>query len=89
MIRYTLTVEGMMCPMCEAHVNEAVRNELAAQGVKAKKVVSSHKRGTTEILIEAVPDIAAVTAAIEKTGYNVCKSESAEEKKKGFFSFGR
>lgn len=28
MIKYTLAVDGMMCGMCEAHVNDAVRRRL-------------------------------------------------------------
>ena len=31
MLQYTVTVEGMACSMCEAHVNEAVRRALRDQ----------------------------------------------------------
>ena len=44
MIKTTLTIDGMMCSMCEAHVNDAVRDALQVKSVK-----SSHKKGTTEI----------------------------------------
>lgn len=37
MVKMTLGVEGMACGMCEAHVNEAVRNRFSV-----KKVTSSH-----------------------------------------------
>ena len=37
MTEITLKIDGMMCGMCEAHMNDAVRNAL-----KVKKVTSSH-----------------------------------------------
>ena len=40
MIKYTLKIDGMMCGMCEAHINEAVR-----AAFKVKKVSSSHTNG--------------------------------------------
>ena len=46
MYKTTLKINGMMCPMCEAHVNEAVRKTFPG----IKKVTSSHAKGTTEIL---------------------------------------
>ena len=45
MIRYTVTIEGMQCGMCEAHVNNAVRN-----ACPVKKVSSSHATGQTVII---------------------------------------
>ena len=45
MWKYTVQVSGMMCGMCEAHVNDAVR-----KACPVKKVRSSHSKGETEIL---------------------------------------
>ena len=42
MIKYTLAVDGMMCGMCEAHVNGAVRRTFA---VKEGKFVPGQKTG--------------------------------------------
>lgn len=39
MLKYTIKVDGMMCGMCEAHVNDAIRKAFFA-----KKVTSSHSR---------------------------------------------
>ena len=39
MIKTTVEVNGMMCGMCESHVNEAVRKNFTV-----KKVQSSHTR---------------------------------------------
>ena len=85
MIKATVRVDGMMCPMCEAHANEAIRNAM-----KVKSVESSHKAGETIIIAESI-DEDAVKAAIERTGYKVLGIETEEYEKKSFFGklFGR
>ena len=83
MIKTTLSIDGMMCSMCEAHINDAVR-----KAVPVKKVSSSHRKGQTEILSEAPLDEAALRAAIEATGYRLL-SVSQEEAKKKRSLFGR
>ncbi len=80
MIKTTLTIDGMMCSMCEAHVNDAVRDALQVKSVK-----SSHKKGTTEIISEQAPDLQTVKDAIEKTGYRVLDMKSEPYEKKGLF----
>ena len=80
MIKTTLTIDGMMCSMCESHVNDAVRDALQVKSVK-----SSHKKGTTEIISEQAPDLQAVKGAIEKTGYRVLDMQSEPYEKKGLF----
>jgi len=83
MIKTTVKVDGMMCGMCESHVNDAVRN-----AIEVKKVSSSHKKGTTEILTEQSVDEEKVKAAIEATGYKVLGITTGEaEEKKGFSLF--
>ena len=44
MIEITVKVDGMKCPMCEAHVNEAVKNAF-----NVSRVASSHDSGETVI----------------------------------------
>lgn len=66
MKKYVLTVDGMMCGMCEKHVNNAVRN-----AANVKEVASSHESGKTEIICEDAIDIEAVKAAIDEEGYKV------------------
>ena len=80
MFKTTLTVEGMVCGMCESHVNDAIRGAFPV-----KKVTSSRKTGKSEIISEAVPDGDALRAAVEKTGYRVLDVETAPYEKKGFF----
>ena len=47
MYQITLGIDGMMCGMCESHINDAVRNAFPV-----KKVSSSHSKGQTVILSE-------------------------------------
>ncbi len=47
MLKIILKVDGMMCGMCESHVNDAVR-----RAFPVKKVASSHGRGDTVTLTE-------------------------------------
>ena len=42
MTKTILSIEGMQCGMCEAHVNDAIRNNFAV-----KKVTSSHAKNCT------------------------------------------
>ena len=64
MIRMTVRIDGMMCGMCEAHVNDAVRKALPV-----KKVTSNHKKAETVILTEQdIPD-SRMEAAITESGY--------------------
>lgn len=79
MTEICVKVDGMMCGMCEAHVNDAVRKAFSV-----KKVTSSHSRGETVILTEQEIDQTALRKAIEATGYEVKSVSSAPYQKKGF-----
>ena len=82
MVKTKLGIDGMMCGMCEAHINDTVRNNF-----KVKKVTSSHKKGVTEIISEEELDEDELRKAIDETGY-ILKSFSSEPyQKKGLFSF--
>ena len=59
MLKITLGVDGMMCGMCESHVNDAVR-----KAFPVKKVTSSHGKGQTVILTEQDLDEQAVRDAV-------------------------
>ena len=79
MIETKVRIDGMMCSMCEAHINEAVRRALPV-----KKVSSSHTKGETVILSEEPVDEEALRAAIGATGYEVLGLSAAPYEKKGF-----
>ena len=51
MIKTTVKVDGMMCGMCESHVNDAVR-----KAFHVDKVTSSHSKGETVIISEKPVD---------------------------------
>ena len=84
MIKTTLTIDGMMCGMCESHINDTIR-----QGLKIKKVTSSHSKGTTEIISDSLLDEKALREAIGKTGYKVLEIKTEPYEKKRFSLFGR
>lgn len=80
MFETTIKISGMMCGMCEAHVNDAVR-----RAVPVKKVSSSHAKGETVILSEQQPDEQALRAAISETGYDVLSVSTKPYEKHGLF----
>ena len=83
MIKTTVKVDGMMCGMCESHVNDAVR-----KAFQVNKVTSSHSKGETVIISDGPVDESRLKTAINATGYEVKGiSSEAYEKKKGLFSF--
>ena len=82
MFETIIKVDGMACGMCEAHVNDAVRNAM-----RVKKVSSSHTKGETVIISEQPVDVEALKAAIAETGYTVTGVQTRPYEKKGLFSF--
>ncbi|MBR5366458.1 MAG: cation transporter [Clostridia bacterium] len=81
MIKTTLTIEGMMCPMCEAHVADAIRKVVP----NAKKVKASRHKKEASFLTDAPVDAETLKAAISKTGYDCLSAESVPVEKKGWF----
>ena len=67
MTKYTMEVNGMMCGMCEAHANDAIRKAYP----NVKKVTSSHKKNQTVVVSEEELDEAVLKKAIADTGYEV------------------
>ena len=66
MIKVTVNVEGMMCPHCEAHVNEAVKKAFGVEDV-----VSSHENKTTIFTAPEKVDEEKVRQTIKDAGYEV------------------
>ncbi len=81
MIKITLKVDGMMCPMCETHANDAIRNNF-----KVEKAVSSHKDGETVIIAQSDISDSELESAIGAVGYKVITVSREEYVKRGFFS---
>ena len=83
MVRIIVGIEGMACGMCEAHINEAVRN-----AVRVKKVTSSHTKKQTIIIAENDISEQELSAVIAKAGYGVVSVSSEPYEKKFIFGFG-
>lgn len=80
MYQITLNIDGMMCSMCESHVNDAVRNAFSV-----KKVSSSHSRGQTVILSETEIPEAELHPVFSKLGYALMGYTCVPYEKKGLF----
>ncbi len=80
MVKITLGVEGMACGMCEAHINNAVRNTFTV-----KKVSSSHTKKQTVIISEQDISEQELRNIIAKAGYEVVSLQSEPYEKKGLF----
>lgn len=84
MVKTVLKIDGMMCGMCEAHMNDLIRKNF-----KVKKVTSSAKDGETVIISDAELDIPWAKKQIKDTGYELVDYTSEPYEKKGLFHFGR
>ncbi len=82
MVQTTLKVDGMMCGMCESHVNEVVRKT-----AQVEKVTSSHTKGETVIVSAQPLDIEALKAAIADTGYTVTGAEKSRMRRRASSRF--
>lgn len=82
MNKVTLKIDGMMCGMCEAHINDTIRKTIP----EAKKVSSSFRKGESTFLYEGNIDEEKLKEAIKETGYEL-QSLSSEPyaKKWGLF----
>ncbi len=83
MIKTTLKIDGMMCAMCEAHINELIRKSVPG----AKKVSSSHAKGESSFLTEESVEEKLLKDAISATGYTCLSVHSEPYEKNG--GFGR
>lgn len=80
MVKITLGVDGMMCNMCEAHTNDAIRNKF-----KVKKITSSHKDKKTEIIAPEEIPREELEKVIDETGYKMTSYACEPYEKKGLF----
>lgn len=75
-----MKIDGMMCGMCESHINDAIRRSFAV-----KKVSSSRSKGETEIIANEPLDEDSLRKIIEETGYSVLSVKTEDYVKKGLF----
>ena len=77
MTQTTLKIDGMMCGMCESHINDAIRKEFPV-----KKVTASHSKGTCVIISDAPLDEAKLRKTIDDTGYTLLEVQSEPYEKR-------
>ena len=73
-------IDGMMCTMCESHINEMVRKKF-----DVKRVTSSHKKNETVIISEKPVTKEELEAGLSEMGYHCLEAKSEEYVKKGLF----
>lgn len=84
MYKTILGVKGMVCPMCEAHVAGAIRENL---GEDCSKVRANRKKECCEVLTEKPIPESDFRKALDGTGYEMtCFAQEEEKPKKGFFA---
>lgn len=79
MIETTIGIDGMMCEMCEAHINDAIRRHFDVKSVK-----SNRRRKSCVVVSELPLDESRVREVIAETGYYLLSISSAPHQKKGF-----
>ncbi len=71
--RMTVTIDGMMCGMCEIHVKDAVRHALP----DAKDITASHETGKVRFTLGKTENMSKLLAAlhesIDPAGYRILK----------------
>lgn len=80
MLKTVLKIDGMMCGMCESHMNDLIRKHC-----KVKKVSSSAKKGETVVISEEALDIPMLEKEIKEIGYELVSYTSEPYEKKGLF----
>ena len=74
------SIDGMMCNMCETHINEMIRKKN-----KVKKLSSSHKKNETVIISEKPISKDELEEGLSEMGYHCLDAKSEEYVKKGLF----
>lgn len=82
MIKTIIGIDGMMCGMCEAHINDAVRAEF-----KVKKVKADRNKKQAEIISKERIDKDKLYDIIKITGYEATSFFEETYEKKSFLSF--
>ena len=82
MYEIKVKIDGMMCGMCESHINDAIRNAFSV-----KKVSASHSKDEADIISEEPIDEAKLRETITKTGYDFVSMTSKPYEKHALFAF--
>ena len=79
MVQTIIGIDGMMCEMCEAHINDAIRRNFAAKSAKSNR----HKKQCVVVSEEEL-DQDKIRSVIGETGYDLTSISVEPYKKKGF-----
>ena len=79
MIQTTIGIDGMMCEMCEAHINDAIRKSFAVKSAK-----SNRKKKQCVVVSEEPLDEGRIRTVIAETGYDLLSISSEPYQKKRF-----
>lgn len=80
MIQTIIGIDGMMCEMCEAHINDTIRRNFVVKSAKADR-----KKKRCVVVSEEELDEGKLREAIAATGYDLLSVSSQPYQKKGFF----
>ena len=78
MVQTTIGIDGMMCEMCEAHINDAIRRNFAVKSAR-----SDRKKKQCVVVSEEPLDETRVREVIAETGYDLLSVSSEPYRKKG------
>lgn len=80
MYKYTIKINGMKCPHCEAHMDEALKAKY-----NVKKVKSSHEEKQTILITEDEITEDELKKVVTETGYSFISFTKEPYKKKFLF----
>ncbi len=80
MIETTIGIDGMMCEMCEAHINDAIRKHFSVKSAKANR-----RKKCCVVVSEQPLDENKIREVIAATGYDLLSISSGPYQKKGLF----
>ena len=80
MFKTTASISGMVCGMCEAHINDAIRSAFPI-----KKVTSSRSKGETVILSDQPLDQDLLRQTVNSTGYILLSVKEEQCEKQALF----
>ena len=74
MEKITLGIDGMMCPMCEAHMNDAIR-----KAFDVTKVKSSRNKKQTVFYVDKTVTDDELKNVVKETGYTLLSIDRQEK----------
>ena len=80
MYKIELGIDGMMCPMCEAHINDTLR-----KAFNPKKVTSNHNKNLSTIISKEEIKEEDIKNSLYPTGYKLTSYKIEPYEKKGLF----